>query len=180
MDSQKRHRLTIDLDDPPEPYLDFVLTDALNERAGRMRDRVEDDPNEPNNPTYRSSTAPGLGARALRPSRTRSHHLTCIPSNRDSGAEIVKVASKVAAGAGGGSESKVALAERLVAEGEKSSSRSRLWLGRRRTDRSIHTRRELPPTAVMRRSVRSLPHDLARRRTFGIVDVYFANARLRP
>src|SRR5687767_7729145 len=48
MDSQKRHRLTIDLDDPAEPHLDFVLTDALSEWAGRMRGRIEEDPNEPN------------------------------------------------------------------------------------------------------------------------------------
>lgn len=52
MDSQKRHRLTIDLDDPAEPHLHFVLTDALNEWAGRMRHRVEDEPGQPNSPGY--------------------------------------------------------------------------------------------------------------------------------
>jgi DNA-binding transcriptional MocR family regulator len=52
MGSQKRHRLTIDLDDPTEPHLYFVLTDALEEWAGRMRDRVEDEPDHPNSPHH--------------------------------------------------------------------------------------------------------------------------------
>ena len=48
MGSQGKHSLTIDLDDPAEPHLYFVLTDALEEWAGRMRDRVEDEPDHPN------------------------------------------------------------------------------------------------------------------------------------
>lgn len=52
MDSQSKHRLTIELDDPAEPHLYFVLTDALEEWASRMRDRVEDEPDHPNSPGY--------------------------------------------------------------------------------------------------------------------------------
>lgn len=52
MDSESKHSLTIDLDDPAEPHLYFVLTDALEEWAGRMRDRVEDEPDHPNSPHH--------------------------------------------------------------------------------------------------------------------------------
>lgn len=52
VDSQGHHRVTIDLDDPAEPHLYFVLTDALREWAGNIRGRVVDAPEDPNAPAF--------------------------------------------------------------------------------------------------------------------------------
>ncbi|WP_216917691.1 winged helix-turn-helix domain-containing protein [Nocardia noduli] len=43
MDSQRRHSITINLDDPAEDHLYFVLTDALSEWASQQRHEAEHD-----------------------------------------------------------------------------------------------------------------------------------------
>lgn len=43
LDSQGRHRITIDLDDPDEEDLYFVLTDALGQWASQQRHEADDD-----------------------------------------------------------------------------------------------------------------------------------------
>ena len=52
MESQRLHRLTIDLDDPSEPHLHFVLTEALREWASAIRDRIANEPEVPNGHDY--------------------------------------------------------------------------------------------------------------------------------
>lgn len=52
MGSQGRRHLSIDLDDPDEPHLHFVLTAALRDFANSLRSRVEDDPADSNNPGF--------------------------------------------------------------------------------------------------------------------------------
>ncbi len=61
LESQRRHQITIDLDDPAEDDLYFVLTDALQEWAARRREGAEHD--LPDSQLARAETAERLLAR---------------------------------------------------------------------------------------------------------------------
>lgn len=61
IDNQKRHSITLDLN---EPHVSFVLTDALREWADRQRERAEDEPDlDPDGRRERAAAADRLRAR---------------------------------------------------------------------------------------------------------------------
>ncbi|MGW5317850.1 hypothetical protein [Nocardia thailandica] len=69
LESQRRHQITIDLDDPAEDDLYFVLTNALREWAARRREEAEHD--QPDSPLARADAAERLLARIENARQTR-------------------------------------------------------------------------------------------------------------
>lgn len=60
MESRKPHHLTINLDDPAEPELPYVLIAALEEWVSQMRDRINNEPDVPSGVVERTEVAERL------------------------------------------------------------------------------------------------------------------------